>query len=386
LPQQRRLLAHAWVLSAEIGPRPAGSPGEASAVAYLKGQLQLFGYEVILQPFAFSSEVYRATSFRLLPDGAAIPSLAAGGSASGTVTGRLVDAGDGGPDDIAGSRLAGAVVLVHAGEAPASAVAAGVQAAGAAALVLVNSTHGRLEATLDQPAAIPVIAIGKSDGDSLRTRLQTSVAIARIEVGGNQGMGTNVIGRPPGRDCETVTGAHFDSVPQSRGANDNASGVAVVLELARAVVAARIPGDHCFVFFGGEEFGLLGSRAYLRSLTPAERSRLRLMVNFDMSGVGDRWLLLGSPDAVARAQEAAAGLGIGAEPGEMPGRTSDFASFLAEGVPAVLVFDSDDPLLHTPDDAFGRLQPQDLQEAARIGIALLRLVGAPAAGPTSDTE
>lgn len=386
LPQQQRLLAHAWALAAEIGPRPAGSGGEASGVAYLKRQLQSFGYEVILQPFPFSSEVYRATSFRLLPGGEAIPNLAASGSASGTVTGRLVDAGDGRPDDIAGSRLAGAIALVRANERPVSAVAAGVQAAGAAALVLVSSTNGRPEATLDQPAAIPVIAIGKNDGDSLRTRLQASVASARIEVGGNQGTATNVIARPPGRGCETVTGAHFDSVPQSRGANDNASGAAVVLELARAVVAARIPGDNCFVFFSGEEFGLLGSRAYLRSLTPGERSRLRLMVNFDMSGVGDRWLLLGSPDAVARAQEAAAGAGIAAEPGEMPGRTSDFASFLAEGVPAVLVFDSDDPRLHTPDDTFDRLQPQDLQEAARIGIALLRLVNAPAAGPTPGTE
>lgn len=372
LPQQRRLLAYAWVLSAEIGPRPAGSPGEARAADYLRARRESFGYDVTLQAVPFSSETYRTASFSVFPDEAAIPAVAVAGAGVGEVTAPLVAAGSGAPGDIDSTALAGAIAFVRSSDSPLSPIAARIRAAGGRALVFASSAPGRFNAVLEPPVDLPVVAIGRSDGDDLLGRLHRGPLSARIEVGGSEGTGANVIARPPGRSCETVVGGHFDSVPQSRGASDNASGTAVVLELARVVAAARIPGNSCFVFFTAEEFGLFGSRAYLQSLRPEERSRLQLMVNFDMSGVGDRWVLIGSPDAVAMAEDAAASAGVAAEPGEMPGRTSDFASFLADGVPAVLVFDSDDPLLHTPEDTFDRLQPRDLEEAACIGLALLR--------------
>ncbi len=82
--------------------------------------------------------------------------------------------------------------------------------------------------------------------------------------------GTNIIGRlpatvPGGRTV--VVGAHFDSVPGSPGANDNATGVAWVLALARYLAAIECRAhDVLFVGFDEEEIGLVGSDAYASHL------------------------------------------------------------------------------------------------------------------------
>lgn len=89
----------------------------------------------------------------------------------------------------------------------------------------------------------------------------------------------------PGRSqCPPiVVGAHYDAVPGCPGADDNATGVAVLLELARAI--AHHPARHPvrLVAFDLEEYGLLGSRAYAQTLTEAGQS-IRLMLSLEMLG------------------------------------------------------------------------------------------------------
>jgi aminopeptidase YwaD len=81
-----------------------------------------------------------------------------------------------------------------------------------------------------------------------------------------------------------VVGAHYDSVPNSTGANDNGSGVCILLEITRRLLKTppSIPID--IVFFDLEELEMLGSRAYLRRVSSAG---VRAMVNLDICGVGD---------------------------------------------------------------------------------------------------
>jgi aminopeptidase YwaD len=80
-----------------------------------------------------------------------------------------------------------------------------------------------------------------------------------------------------------LVGAHYDAVPGSPGADDNATGVAVLLELARAWSA--MPGRYPLrlVAFDLEEFGLQGSRAYATELRQA-KVPLRLMLSLEMLG------------------------------------------------------------------------------------------------------
>lgn len=172
--------------------------------------------------------------------------------------------------------------------------------------------------------------------------------------------------------CETISGGHFDSVRQAPGASDNASGTATVLELARTVAARDLPGDHCFVLFGAEEPGLIGSRHFVQALDEVEREGLRAMLNFDMTGVGETWFLIGSPELVAAASEAAAGAGIEVTPSDQPTALgSDHHSFVSAGLPAIWFFRVNDDLLHTPEDTADRVQPDQMAEAVTLGLLLL---------------
>lgn len=71
-----------------------------------------------------------------------------------------------------------------------------------------------------------------------------------------------------------IIGAHHDSVPDSPGANDNASGVSAVLELARVYADYPVDTEVRFVTFGTEEWGLFGSAYYVENLPEAEHERI----------------------------------------------------------------------------------------------------------------
>jgi Zn-dependent M28 family amino/carboxypeptidase len=88
-------------------------------------------------------------------------------------------------------------------------------------------------------------------------------------------------GRPP-----ILVGAHFDAAPATPGADDNASGVAVLLELARHFAADPAPSPLWLVAFDLEERGMIGSRAYARFLRQ-QRQPLRLMLSLEMLGYRD---------------------------------------------------------------------------------------------------
>lgn len=83
-----------------------------------------------------------------------------------------------------------------------------------------------------------------------------------------------------------IVGAHYDAVPGSPGADDNATGVAVLLELARAI--AQHPPRHPIqlVAFDLEESGLIGSRHYAQMLKQ-QQQKIRLMLSLEMLGYRD---------------------------------------------------------------------------------------------------
>ncbi|MGH3317689.1 MAG: M28 family metallopeptidase, partial [Nocardioidaceae bacterium] len=110
------------------------------------------------------------------------------------------------------------------------------------------------------------------------------------------GRSANVIATPegfrPGRP-HLLVGAHLDTVPQAPGAEDNASGVAVVLELARMAARDDTRLPVVFVAFGAEEprgdgdaLHHFGSTAYVNEMSQRERRGLQAMVSLDRVGVG----------------------------------------------------------------------------------------------------
>ena len=94
-------------------------------------------------------------------------------------------------------------------------------------------------------------------------------------------------------DRVIVVGAHYDSV-LTRGTDDNASGVGVLLETAQRVSAGSgYPFTIRFVLFSAEEPGCVGSRYYVDQLSEEERARILCMINLDTLGGGDQMYLYG---------------------------------------------------------------------------------------------
>jgi hypothetical protein len=181
----------------------------------------------------------------------------------------------------------------------------------------------------------------------------------------------NVIGRTPG-PTRVVVVAHMDGVHNTVAANDNASGVGGMVEVARAL--AGTPGL-VIAALGAEERVVsgspyhLGSRRLVRSLSTAEREGIVLMVSLDMIGVGTRLNVRGleaSPNRSARKLlRAAERIGIRATYLQDSG-VSDHAEFTRAGIPGVLLTWRWDSCWHQPCDRPWRLDPDLLRKAARL--------------------
>jgi aminopeptidase YwaD len=174
-----------------------------------------------------------------------------------------------------------------------------------------------------------------------------------------------------------VAGGHYDSVPAGPGANDNASGTATVVEMARVMAAdGELDEGVCFALFGSEEVGLIGSARFVESLSRAELEALEGMFNFDMVSVGTRWLLTGSPslEQLAAGEAETDGLDYSVARSDIGG--SDHASFLAAGIPAVFLHSytktvADDPNYHTANDIADNVRATRMAEAGRLGLDMI---------------
>jgi Zn-dependent M28 family amino/carboxypeptidase len=86
---------------------------------------------------------------------------------------------------------------------------------------------------------------------------------------------------------EIIVGAHYDSTDAGPGADDNASGMAVMLEVAKLIQNATIPYTIRFIAFGAGESGLLGSYAYLNQMSQEEFENIIAMIDLDSLVAGD---------------------------------------------------------------------------------------------------
>jgi Zn-dependent M28 family amino/carboxypeptidase len=122
-------------------------------------------------------------------------------------------------------------------------------------------------------------------------RLQKTLGERLVELGfeierHDYGSGTNVIGRRRGsassRDSVVVS-AHYDHIPRCSGADDNASGLAAALEIARVLAPASFERTLEIAFWDEEEVGLIGSRAYA---SRARDRQERIRVAFSLDAIG----------------------------------------------------------------------------------------------------
>jgi aminopeptidase YwaD len=412
-PGAADLHAHVQALTApEMEGRASGSPGGERAAQYVAAALARLGLRPGGEGGTFFQEVVVGetprvgAASRLAPSGAGALALGRtwtphGGSASGHAAGELVYVGH---DDYTAVDARGRVALALA-DARRSRLERLIAArrAGAAALLVVEDTLPAVTATA-APVALLSGSVTRAGADALlagsgRTlaelgrRAQAVATGARVELqvelDREQLRAANVIGVLPGADPAradeaVVIGAHYDHLGRDgaavyHGADDNASGVAVVLGLAEHFAAVRAPRTLVFAFFAGEELGLLGSAHHVRQPSAVPIARMAAMLNFDMVGRLDgRKLLVGGVDTgggfrtLVEAAGRDAGLDLDLRGGG--GGASDHARFHAAGVPVLFFHSGAHPDYHQPSDTADRIDAAGMEKIARLGAAVVAAV------------
>lgn len=368
--EAERALAHVIALSKE--PRVSGTPGEARAAEYVAGQFRSSGYAVEVMEFEFDGDRFRAGEVTY--DGRTIEALTLAGSPGGSVSAPAVYVGLADEAGIAGRDLAGKIAVADRGVLNFGVKYENVKAAGAIGLIVVNNRPGSFSGNLATGASIPVVGVSQEDGAGV---------IAAAKAGRDVGLtapptvgltkALNVLARPAtGARCQVLVGGHFDSVPSAPGANDNASGTANVIEIARALAADGIDDGVCFAAFGAEESGLYGSKALVERLR-AENALPRYMVNLDVTGIGTQVEVIGEGPLAQAALALAAGAGIPAIPSRLPPNTgSDHTSFIDAGVSTVFFTSGEFSTIHSPQDVAGDISSAMLDHVGDLALLVVK--------------
>lgn len=422
-----RLLSHIRYLASDaLQGREAGEPGADSAAAYIARAMEAYGLtplgeEGYLQPFEVIPTVSIASESRLvLRSGDDVrelklyeewlPFLFSG---SGSVEGAVERAGFG-LTDSAYDGLSEQPIVALDGGTPEdfNPHAAGMTATprfkstlarrhGAAA-VLITVGAIQVPRVGDPPHSIEIPAVQILEDESIVAWLEREDLEVSLEVGVEPVEETayNVVGRLEGSDPALadefiVVGAHYDHLgmggPGSlapdveavhNGADDNASGTALLLELARYFGEQpdlRPARSLIFVAFSAEEMGLIGSEHFV-SDPPVDLERIAAMVNFDMVGrLKDGELqVFGTEtakefDALLDSLDAASDLSL-SRVGDGYG-PSDQTSFYAREIPVLHFFTGTHSEYHRPEDDWQLINAAGMVRVGHLAIGTIRALG-----------
>lgn len=225
-----------------------------------------------------------------------------------------------------------------------------------------------------QTRQIPVLQINydrlaeflpESDTDSCHGNIHIAPPSHRIRIATRHYekriQAANIIGTKQGNSGKyIIVGAHYDTLapdPESgeprRGANDNASGTAVMTALAKRLSDTPTEHNIIFIAFGGEEKGCLGSMNFVTRM-PFQKKDITEMINLDMTGRADSDTLYfrQSNNTSISPTEIPSGTLVltGGE-----GALSDHLDFSAAGIATSFFTTGEDPLIHTTEDTSDRL-------------------------------
>ncbi len=247
-------------------------------------------------------------------------------------------------------------------------------------------------------AGLPVLVVKRAALDAVWKQLEAKKPVPLaigVELQFEKSKAFNLVGRIAAgkkqQDGPVVIGAHYDHLgfggPNSLapdrteahlGADDNASGTATLLEIAKALWAGRaeLTRDVVIASFSGEEDGVLGSNALVKG-KPAWLEGAVGMLNLDMVGrLRDNTLsVLGSdsaPEWAALVNTACAASRLECRPSGDGYGPSDHISFYTAGVPVLHLFTGAHSDYHKPSDAPGKLNAIGMAKVADVVVALSR--------------
>lgn len=369
-------------------PRVAGTEQEDAAVDYIKKQFDSYGYKTEVQTFTFNDYTAPHT-IELTLDGFLhiVDPSALEYSVSGHVVGEIVVGGLGKANELKHLDLTGKIVLLERGDISFKEKMLNAVNKGAVGVIYYNNAPGKIMGSLGEAnhSFIPAVLLTQAEGEKMVKQVNKNPATqASLTIEGaksNTNKSHNVIAtkKPSNLNSKIkathdiiVIGAHHDSVANAPGANDNASGTAMTLELAR--VFKTIPSDTeiRFITFGAEELGLIGSNHYVNQLSPNEIDRMVANFNLDMVGSKDAGKLIlqtmdDKPNLVTELTQVASTKLNGKPTPVNQGDSSDHVSFAKAGIPAaLLIHNPAEPWYHKPEDKIDKISKAKLQDVAEI--------------------
>ena len=313
--------------------RAATTPGDVATAEYLGAQLGRLGYDITFQTFSFAYfEERRPPVLGDLQPGRDFVTTRQSGSGTGEGRVRAIRGSGGCKRRDFRALRRGELAFVPGGNCSLERSAKLADRAGAAAMLLADARRP-LPFALRPVLRLPVLQVHTPRARALiRSGRPVRVAVDAVR---ERRTTRNVIAERGSGRRVVMAGGHLDSVPEGPGINDNGSGIAAVLEIAEEM--AKDPPANAtlrFGFWNAEEWGLHGSTAYVRSLAPVQRRRIKAYVNLDMVGspnavplvYGKRWLRR----ALHKAIGLAAVIVVGA--------SSDHAPFVKAGIPAAGIY------------------------------------------------
>jgi Iap family predicted aminopeptidase len=294
-----------------IGHRLTGSENGAKAEQYIYDKLKSYGYEdVRFDEFEVEAWSRGDVLLTLAPGNDTIPSVSLGHSpVKADVTAEIVNLGSGlvSDYDSIGDALEGKIALVFIGVLEGepegtrnlhrSEKASLAIQHGAVGVIIYNKVENGVLLTgtasvTGELLSIPAVCISLDNGNKLVERLKFENITATIKMTNNSGLikARNVIATLPGSalpDERVIVGGHLDSWDLATGAIDNGIGSFAVLDIARTFKANNLKPKRTvqFMFFMGEEQGLLGSTHYVEEQEKQGTvDEIKFMMNLDMSG------------------------------------------------------------------------------------------------------
>ncbi len=420
--------------------REVGTPGERCAAEYLAARFRELGLEpagaegTYFHTFPVRSGTELGPDNELQVDGMHLALGDAwtplGFSASAEVEGSLVYGGSGlsrpgSPEDrFAHLDLTGRILVVESGDPDAphggsirgdphfkATVAAG---RGAAAVVLLLPEGASLPAVDTETRAALTVPVAVVRGDAaVRMRAAAEAgapARLRTDVRPMMSEARNVVALLPGAEPEhtgefVIVGAHYDHLgwggegslaPDARevhnGADDNASGTAALLEIARTLASGPRPARPVlFIAFTGEEKGLWGSARFVQEPSVDLRGAVA-MLNLDMVGrmVDDNLTVFGfgtAPEWDAVVDRANAALERPLTIAKSPDGygPSDHSSFHGAGLPVLHFFTNTHEDYHRPSDDWPKINVEGLQRVVALASEVVGELAGVATAPVTPT-
>lgn len=372
---ENRIYQHIVKLASEDNARVAGFEGEHRAADYIADKLESYGLKVERQVFPFLAFLDHGSELHVVqPEQKSLDTQTFSYSPSTPeegLTAELVYAGLGSKEEVAQVDLKGKIALIKRGSYTFYEKTQNAAEAGAIGVIIFNNSPGNINGTLVQPTDIPAVALSDVDGEALKTRLDNGeqvVVSMSVHTELQNSHSQNVIGTIPAKKKNPagtktiVVGAHYDGV-DTPAANDNASGTATLLELARLLSKKAMHHNVKVIFFGAEEAGLVGSEHYVSSLNEEQLAEIAAMINMDMVGVGDTMGVMTADEnadsfVADMAEEYIRSYGHPYE--RLTSDRSDHAPFERAGIPVAFLNYHPDPNYHTDEDTVDKIQKDNL--------------------------